>query len=134
MANLNLVMLMGNLGNDPELRFTPNGNPVCTFRIAINRTYTTEGEQRKETEWVPIVTWNKLAERCNQFLVKGRNVYVSGSLKTRSWQGDDGKKVSRTEVIAREVKFLDKAPAREQSGDDEAPNVSGPYEEEDLPW
>lgn len=130
MANLNIVMLMGNLGNDPELRFTPKGNPVCTFRIAVNRNYTTaEGERKQETEWVNIVTWNKLAERCNEFLAKGRNVYLSGSLRTRSWD-QDGQRRSRTEVVAREMQFLDKGLAKTQSSNGGGSSI----EDEDFPW
>jgi single-strand DNA-binding protein len=69
MASLNKVMIIGNLGKDPEMRFTPNGSPVTTFSVAVGRTYnTTEGERKTETEWFNVVTWNKLAEQCNQFL------------------------------------------------------------------
>ena len=93
MASLNKVLLIGNVGTDPEMRFTPNGNPVTSFRIATNRVYTTsEGERRQETEWFTIVTWRKLAESCNQFLTKGQRVYVEGSLRTRIWEGQDGQK------------------------------------------
>ncbi|MBE9482976.1 MAG: single-stranded DNA-binding protein, partial [Chloroflexi bacterium] len=69
MASLNKVMIIGNLGSEPEMRFTPNGNPVTSFRVATNRVYTTaEGERKQETEWFTVVAWNKLAEQCNQFL------------------------------------------------------------------
>ena len=102
MASLNKVMLIGNVGTEPEMRFTPNGNPVTSFRIATNRFLpATEGNERKqETEWFSIVTWNKLAENCNQFLTKGRSVYVEGRLHTNTWDGQDGQKHYRTEVIA----------------------------------
>ena len=71
MVGLNKVIIIGNVGTDPEMRFTPNGNPVTSFRIATSRTYTTpEGERRQETEWFDVVTWNRLAENCNQFLTK----------------------------------------------------------------
>ena len=79
MVSLNKVMLIGNVGSDPEMRFIPNGNPVTSFRVATNRFYTTpDGERKQETDWFSIVTWNKLAEQCNQFLTKGRLVYVKG--------------------------------------------------------
>ena len=78
MASLNKVMVIGNLGTDPEMRFTPNGNQVTSFRIASTRTYTTsEGEKQQETEWFTVTTWGKLAETCNQFLAKGRRAYIT---------------------------------------------------------
>lgn len=108
MPSLNKLFLIGNVGSDPELRFTPQGKPVTTFRIATNRSYTTpDGQRKDETEWHSIVVWNKLAEQCNQFLNKGRLVYVEGRLKTRSWD-KDGQKHYRTEVIAARVSFLDR--------------------------
>ena len=109
MASLNKVMIIGNLGSAPEMRFTPNGNPVTSFRVATNRVYTTaEGERKQETEWFTVVAWNKLAEQCNQFLAKGRLVYADGRLRTRTWEGQDGQKHYRTEIIANRVTFLDR--------------------------
>ena len=109
MVSLNKVMLIGNVGNDPEMRFTPNGNPVTSFRIATNRVFSTpEGERKQETDWFTVVAWNKLAEQCNQFLNKGKLVYVEGRLRNRSWDGTDGQKHFRTEVIANRVTFLDR--------------------------
>ena len=109
MAYLNRVLIIGNVGTDPEMRFTPNGNPVTSFSVATNRTYTTaDGGKKEETEWFSVVTWNKLAENCNQFLGKGRRVYVEGRLRTRSWEGQDGQKHYKTEVIANQVLFLDR--------------------------
>jgi single-strand DNA-binding protein len=102
-------MLIGNVGSDPEMRFIANGNPVTSFRLATNRFFTTpEGERKQETDWFSIVTWNKLAEQCNQFLAKGRLVYVEGRLHNRSWEAQDGQKRTRTEVIASRVTFLDR--------------------------
>ncbi len=109
MASLNKVMIIGNLGSEPEMRFTPNGNPVTSFRIATNRMYSTsDGERKQETEWFSVVAWSKLAEQCNQFLSKGRLVYVEGRLHTRTWESPDGQKHSRPEVIANRVVFLDR--------------------------
>ena len=109
MASLNKVMIIGNVGNDPEMRFTPSGNPVTSFRVATNRIYTTpEGERKQETDWFTVVAWNKLAEQCNQFLSKGRLVYVEGRMHNRSWEGQDGQKRFRTEVVANRVTFLDR--------------------------
>ena len=108
---LNKVMIIGNVGTDPEMRFTPNGSPVTSFRIATNRSYTTpEGERKEETEWFDVVTWNRLAENCNQFLTKGQRAYVEGRLRTRSWEGQDGQKHSRIEITANSVLFLDRRP------------------------
>jgi single-strand DNA-binding protein len=111
MVGLNKVMIIGNVGTDPEMRFTPNGSPVTSFRIATNRSYTTpEGERKEETEWFDVVTWNRLAENCNQFLTKGQRAYVEGRLRTRSWEGQDGQKHSRIEITANSVLFLDRRP------------------------
>ncbi len=109
MASLNKVIVIGNLGTDPEMRFTPSGNPVTSFRIATTRTYVTpEGERRQETEWFTVVTWSKLAENCNQFLSKGRRAYVEGRLKTHTWEGQDGQRRFRNEIVANTVIFLDR--------------------------
>jgi single-strand DNA-binding protein len=136
MASLNKVMIIGNVGSDPEMRFTPNGSPVTTFRMATSRTYTTaEGERKQETEWFSVVSWNKLAETCNQFLNKGKRVYVEGSLRTRSWDGQDGQKRSRVEVVANRVIFLDRAGtgAGVAPLHDEAP-ATAELEADDLPF
>lgn len=112
MAGLNKIMIIGNVGTDPEMRFTPNGNPVASFRLATSRAFnSSEGERKQETEWFDVVTWNKLAENCNQFLTKGQRAYVEGRLHTRSWDGQDGQKHYRTEIIANTVLFLDRRPA-----------------------
>ena len=112
MASLNKVMIIGNVGSDPEMRFTPNGNPVTSFRVATNRVYTTpEGERKEETEWFTVVTWSRLAENCNQFLTKGQRVYAEGRLHTQLWESQDGQRHSRAELIANRVIFLDKRPA-----------------------
>ena len=132
MASLNKVMIIGNLGSDPEMRFTPNGNPVTSFRIATNRSYNApDGERKQETEWFTIVAWGKQAESCNQFLTKGQRVFVEGRLRTRSWEGQDGQKRFRTEVVASRVLFLDKQPAAAPT-----PEVEGgeDIEPEDLPF
>jgi len=112
MASLNKVMLIGNVGTDPEMRFTPNGSPVTTYRMAVSRNFTTsDGDRRQETEWFTVVTWNRLGETCNQFLTKGKRIYVEGSLRTRSWEGQDGQKRSQMEVVASRVIFLDRSGA-----------------------
>ncbi len=138
MANLNKVMIIGNIGTDPEMRFTPNGNPVTTFRMASSRIFTTpEGERKQETEWFTVVTWNKLAESCNQFLTKGKRAYVEGRLRTRAWEGQDGQRRSRVEIVADRVLFLDRQPATvplsdEAKVEDKVEDVV--VEAEDLPF
>lgn len=136
MASLNKVMLIGNVGTDPEMRFTPSGNPVTSFRLATSRVYTTsDGERKQETEWFTIVAWKKLAENCNQFLTKGQRVYVEGNLRTRNWEGRDGQKRTSVEVIANRVLFLDRQPAAPLPSD-EVPTEPGEeeIEPEDLPF
>jgi single-strand DNA-binding protein len=92
-SSLNRAMIIGNLGGDPEMRFTPNGNPVTSFNVATNRVYNTaDGERKEETEWFTVVTWNRLAETCNQYLTKGQKVYAEGRLHNRTWDGQDGQK------------------------------------------
>lgn len=131
MAGLNKIMLIGNLGKDPEMRYTPQGNPVTTFSLAVSRSFTTSGGERKdETEWFNIITWSKLAETCNQYLSKGRRAFVEGRLRTRNWEGQDGQKRTSVEVIANTVLFLDK-PATVALPEESASENMAP---EDLPF
>ena len=138
MASVNKVIIIGNLGSEPEMRFTPNGNPVTSFRVATNWRYTTsQGERREETEWFSVVTWNRLAEQCNQFLTKGRLVYAEGRLRTRTWQGQDGEKRFRNEIVADKVTFLDKqaAASLSEEGVEEAGEAeAGELSPEDIPF
>lgn len=107
-ASLNKVLLIGNLTRDPELRYTPSGAAVCTFGIATNRFYVaSDGEKKEETEFIKIVSWNKLAELCSQLLAKGRKVYVEGRLQTRSWETPDGQNRQTTEVVIDDMRILD---------------------------
>jgi single-strand DNA-binding protein len=106
--SLNRVQLIGNLTRDPELRYTPSGTAVCSFGLATNRSWTTDtGEKHEESEFHKIVSWNKLAELCSQFLVKGRKVYVEGRLSTRNWTTQDGQQRSTTEVVIDDMILLD---------------------------
>ena len=109
MRGLNKVQIIGNLGRDPEMRYTPNGKPVTSFTVAVSRSWLKpEGERVEKTEWFNVVAWERLAEICNQYLVKGSAVYVEGRLETRSWEAENGQKHFRTEIIANEVIILDK--------------------------
>ena len=105
---LNKCMIIGNVGRDPEMRYTPNGNAVTSFSVAVSRSWNPKegGDQRDETEWFNVVTWNKLAETCNQYLTKGQKVYIEGRIQSRSWDGTDGQKHYRTELIANEMMML----------------------------
>lgn len=129
--SLNRVQLIGNLTRDPELRYTPNGTAVCSFGLATNRAWKTEtGEKKEEAEFHNLVAWNKLAEICSQFLVKGRKVFTEGRLATRSWVGKDGQPRSRTEIVISDMILLDN---RRPEGDTvpQAP-VSETKPEEDV--
>lgn len=129
MAGLNKVQIIGNLGQDPEMRFTANGRAVSTFSVAVNRSYTTgEGERREETEWVRVVAWARLAELVSQYLTKGRLVYVEGRMQTRQWDDKEGQRRYTTEVVAQDIQFLDRgdsAPSDQQSTQ-AAPAASAP--------
>ena len=123
---LNRVQMIGNLGEGPSMRYTANGKAVTTFRVAASRTF--NGKQ--ETEWVSVVTWEKLAEVCGQYLEKGKQVYLEGRLATRSWDGPDGNKRYKTEVVADRVLFLGGAgQARTQADDFDAD-----IDPDDLPF
>ena len=110
----NRVELIGNLTRDPELRYTPNGAAVCTFGIATNRTYVSDGEKKEEVDFHRLVAWNKLAELCNQLLKKGNRAFISGRLQTRSWEGQDGQTRQTTEIVIEDMIIL--TPRAESSG------------------
>ncbi len=145
---MNKILIIGNLGSDPEMRYTPNGNPVTSFTVATNRRYkTANGENREETEWFRVSAWNRLAETCNQYLQRGSKIYVEGRLSSRTYTGNDGETRVSLDVNASEVRFLD---SRSSSGGDssggfvgstqgeqttvgsEASEEAGDFD--DLPW
>lgn len=140
----NRVELIGNLTRDPELRYTPNGAAVCTFGLATNRTYVSDGEKKEEVDFHRLVSWNKLAELCNQLLKKGMRVFISGRLQTRSWEGQDGQTRTTTEVVIEDMIILtpkngspysedidaDIPPKREPLGISEEGKVKGEKSEE----
>jgi single-strand DNA-binding protein len=107
MASVNKVILIGNLGRDPELRYTQSGQAVTNFTIATSERFTDRsGDQQERTEWHRIVVWGKTAENCAQYLAKGRSVYVEGRLQTREWEDKEGNKRQTTEISAQRVQFL----------------------------
>jgi len=135
MASVNKVIIIGNVGSDPEMRFTPNGNPVTSFRAATNWRYTTsQGERKEETEWFTIVAWNRLAEQCNQFLNKGRLVYVEGRLRSRTWESPEGEKRFRNEIVADKVTFLDRQSTAPFPEDSTEGMDSGAISPDDIPF
>jgi len=106
-GGVNKVILIGNLGVDPEVRFTPSGQAVANFRIATNESWTDKsGNKQEKTEWHRIVVWGKLGELCGEYLKKGRQAYIEGRLQTREWTDKEGKKNYTTEVVANVVQFL----------------------------
>ena len=115
-GSVNKVILIGNLGADPEVRSTGTGSTVASLRIATSRSYTDKhGAKQDETEWHSVVCWNKLAELAQRYLQKGRKVYVEGRLQTRDWVDQkSGQKRYKTEVVAQELTFLDKGAASQQ--------------------
>jgi single-strand DNA-binding protein len=139
-ASVNKVILIGNLGNDPELRYTPNGTAVANFNIATNESWNSkDGKKEERTEWHKIVVWSKLAELCGEYLSKGRTVYVEGRLQTREWNDKEGAKRYTTEVVAQTIQFLGSpgergaktASAKPISNMEEAPALEV---EDDIPF
>jgi single-strand DNA-binding protein len=129
---LNKVMIIGNLGRDPEMRYTPSGRPVTSFNVATTRSWTSyDGERREETEWFNVVAWGPLAEICNTHLSKGQQVYVEGRLQTRGWEDQSGKRHYRTELVAQEMIILgDRQTTRYVNNHEEYPDM----DEDDYPF
>lgn len=119
--DLNKVLLIGHVGADPELRYTPQGAPMTTFRMAVSRQWRgSDGATHEETDWFTVVAWNRLAEICDQYLHKSSHVYIEGRLQNRSWDDpQSGEKRYRTEVVASDMILLD---GRQRDGDERAPN------------
>jgi single-strand DNA-binding protein len=126
---LNKVMIIGRLGRDPEMRYTPSGRPVTTFTVATSRSWnTSEGERKVETEWFNVVAWSNLAEICKQYLTKGQQVYVEGRLQTRTWDDSEGNKHTSVEIVANEMIMLSER--REAEGPSETETI----EEDEFPF
>lgn len=127
---LNKVMIIGRLGRDPEMRYTPSGKPVTTFSVAVSRNWSTsEGERRSETEWFNVVSWGSLAEICKEYLSKSRLVYIEGRLQTRHWEDEKGNKRTSVEIVANEMIMLDERRDNNESLDDNIPD-----EEDEFPF
>ena len=142
MASLNKVMLIGNVGQDPELRYTPDGNPVANFSIAVNRRRRVGEEYKDETEWFNIVCFSRTAENVNQYLTKGQKVYVEGRFQSSEYVGQDGNQRKSFEVIANEVTFLSTKNEADSINQNAAQSAEKPEasatdnedEDKDLPW
>lgn len=138
MAGLNKILLIGFLGRDPEIRYTPSGTAVANFSLATTENWTKDGEKQSHTEWHRIVAWSRLAEICSEYLTKGSQVYIEGRIRTNEWEDQDGNKRSRQEVIANTVQFLSRAgngsndSASEPKAEAEAPQTDKP--EDDIPF
>ena len=127
--SVNKVILLGRLGQDPELKYTPGGAAVCNFSVATTEAWTDkQGAKQEKTEWHRIVVWGKLAELCNQYLAKGRQAFIEGRLQTRSWDDKDGTKRYTTEVMAATVQFIGGATtgANNNAGVDKSYNQAAP--------
>ncbi len=134
MASINKVILIGNLGADPEVRYTPSGAAVTSFNIATNESWTNkEGKKEERTEWHKIVAWNKLAELCGEYLSKGRPVYVEGRLQTREWNDKEGIKRYTTEIVAQTIQFLGSPGERSSKPSAARATGTGPVIEEAAP-
>jgi single-strand DNA-binding protein len=145
MSSLNKVLLIGNLGKDPEVRFTQDGSPVATFSLATSETWNDKSGNRQEhTEWHTVVAWNKLADLAKRYLSKGRQVYIEGRLRTREWNDRDGNKRRTTEVIASQMVLLGSrsqgmdasaaAPLQAPKSASEPETVDMPIGDDDIPF
>ncbi|MBC75694.1 MAG: single-stranded DNA-binding protein [Halobacteriovoraceae bacterium] len=131
--SVNKVILLGRLGQDPELKYTPSGAAVCNFSMATSESWADKatGQKQERTEWHRIVVWGKLAELCNQYLSKGRQAFVEGRLQTRSWEDNNGQKRYTTEINASTVQFIGGAQANSGSSYDSSYNQSAPQSNND---
>jgi single-strand DNA-binding protein len=133
MASVNKVLLVGNLGKKPELRYTPSGKACCRFPLATSEVWMTDGGKQERTEWHQIVVWGKSAENCGQYLRKGRQVYVEGAIRSRRYDAKDGSKRYVTEIVTQRVQFLGGKPAESASPADTASDGFSGGEDETNP-
>lgn len=133
---INKVILIGNLGADPEMKYTAGGTAICKFRLATTEVFKDrDGNAQERTEWHRVVAWAKLAEICGQYLSKGKQVYVEGSLRTSSWDDADGNKRYMTEINARDIQFLSGGPGGGPSGGGGGGDFGGPPPlDDDIPF
>lgn len=133
MASLNRVLLIGNLGADPELSYTPSGTAKATMRLATHEHWTNKaGEKQERTEWHRLIAWGRLAEICGEYLVKGRQIFIEGRLNTRSWEDSEGVKRWMTEIVATNMQMLGNGKAESVPVGDDVPEEHAPAD--DLPF
>ena len=135
MSSINKVILIGRLGKDPEVKYTPSGAPVAKFTLATDEVFKDRsGEQQRRTEWHNIVAWNRLAEICGEYLTKGKQIYIEGSIRSRQWEDQSGNKRTSYEIVAREMKMLgSKADSERAAASAAASPSAGPREAESTP-
>jgi single-strand DNA-binding protein len=140
MASVNKVILVGNLGSDPEIRYTPSGSAVANFSLATKDQWTgKDGQKEEKTEWHKIVAWGRLGEICGEYLKKGSQVFIEGRIQTKSWEDRDGNKRYTTEIIALAMQMLG-SPSKKEGGEAKTPNERYPIEEpvsipeDDIPF
>jgi single-strand DNA-binding protein len=135
---MNKIIIIGNVGSDPEMRYTPNGSAVTSFSVATNRRYTTsDGQQNEETQWFRVSAWNKLAETCNQYVVKGMKIFVEGRVSSNAWTDKEGQARATIEINCSNVEFLSRENPNQNDGENSQPNNPDSQEidnPEDLPW
>jgi single-strand DNA-binding protein len=127
-GSVNKVILIGRLGRDPEVKYTPSGAPVAKFSVATDEVFKDRaGEQQRRTEWHNIVAWNRLAEICGEYLTKGKQVYIEGSIRSRQWEDQSGNKRTAYEIVAREMKMLGSRAdvERDSAAATASPSISG---------
>ena len=135
MAGVNKAILIGNLGRDPEIRYTKTGTAVANFTLATSEKWTDKaGQKQDRTEWHRIVAWGKTGELCAQYLAKGRSVYIEGRIQTREWEDKDGQKRKTTEINASTVTFLGSKDAGNQASSSESSPSPSIEEGDDIPF
>lgn len=136
MLGVNKVILVGNVGKDPELKFTPSGQAVCNFSLATSETFKDKaGDKQTKTEWHNIVIWGKIAEIANQYLKKGSQVYLEGKITTRSWDDKDGNKKYTTEIVVSSFQFLSGTKGKDEGEQQQGQSVGSNTEDNsDLPF
>ncbi len=132
--SLNKILLIGNLGKDPEVRYLPSGKPVANFSVATNRRYKIEGEVKTEVEWFRVVAFGRLAEICSEFLKKGRPVFVEGRMRTNNWTDADGAKHSRPEVVAETMQLIGSKNGNHPAGGEAGAAAAAAETEDDHPF
>lgn len=135
MAGVNKVILIGNLGKDPEVRYTKNGQAVANFSLATAESWkNAEGKKQERTEWHRVTAWGKLGEICGEYLSKGKQVYIEGRIQTRDWEDNDGNKRQTTEIVANNMTMLGQAGGRNKPANDEDPAGMEDFEDDDIPF